>query len=239
LVKFKRVLFKLSGEMLVGSGSFGIDQKACLRLAEALKEVQDAGVSVGVVIGGGNFFRGINLEEMGLSRVPSDQMGMLATLINGVALLEALRCVGSQATLMSALECPKVAKTYDWRAAKDALDRGDIAIFVGGTGNPYFTTDTAAALRASEIGADVLMKATKVDGVYDCDPFEFPSAKRFETLTFSEALERQLGIMDATALALCRKENVSILVFHMKNLKKGKILTALTQDTLGTWIRGE
>src|SRR3984957_10699507 len=172
----KRLLLKLSGEILLGAQPFGFEAQALKQLANNLKEIQQAGFELAIVIGGGNIFRGLQLKPLGIERSPADQMGMLATLMNGIALQQALAAIQSPAKVMSALDCPKVAESYQWKNALDTLSRGEIAIFVGGTGNPYFTTDTAAALRASEIHADILLKATKVDGVYSDDPKKNPKA---------------------------------------------------------------
>jgi uridylate kinase len=236
---YKRILLKLSGEMLMGSQSFGIDQEACQQLALAIKALRDTDIQVGVVIGGGNIFRGIHLEEMGMERTPADHMGMLATIINGVALQEALSAVGCPAKMMSGLECKKVADSFNWSKALKNIEAGDVLIFVGGTGNPYFTTDTAAALRASEIQADILLKATKVDGVYNKDPLKCSDAVKYESLTFAQALAENLKVMDATAIALCRANSIPILVFNMKLFTKDKIVSALTQECLGTLVKGD
>lgn len=220
---YKRVLLKLSGETLRGSQPFGISAEACHEISQAIKGMQDAGLQVAIVIGGGNIFRGINLNELGMQRTPADQMGMLATLMNGIALQQALGFIGCQARVMSALECPKVAEPYNWYHALEALKENSVLIFVGGTGNPYFTTDTAAALRASEIHADVLLKATKVDGIYNKDPLKHPDAVKYDKMSYSQVLAEKLGIMDATAAALCMSSKVPILVFNMKLLGKEPI----------------
>lgn len=235
----QRILLKLSGEVLTGGQSFGIDQTAVAALARSLKEIQNEGFEIGIVIGGGNFYRGINLSGAGVARTPADHVGMLATLMNGILLQQALIAAGASAVVMSALECPKVAASYNWHDAQAALERGSIVIFVGGTGNPYFTTDTAAALRASEIGAHALLKATKVDGVYSADPKKDTSATRFETLTYSKVLNDKLGIMDATAIALCRESKVPIFVFNMNLLGKEKLNNILADKSKGTYILSE
>lgn len=235
--KYKRILLKLSGETLVGKEGFGIDQEACLLLANSIKAIRETGVQLGIVIGGGNIFRGINLKNLGMERNAADQMGMLATLMNGIALQKSLEKVGCPAVLMSALECPKVAENYTSRNAKKYL-LYQVVIFVGGTGNPYFTTDTAAALRAAEINADILLKATKVDGVFDKDPKKFASAKKYDTLTYSQFLAQKLEVMDATSIALCMSSNIPVFVFHMNLLQKG-VLSALETHTEGTFIKGE
>lgn len=225
---FKRVLLKISGESLMGSHRFGVTHEACHHIAAALKQMHVAGIEVAVVIGGGNIFRGMHLKEMGMARTPADQMGMLATLINGIALKEALTTLYCKCRLMSALECPKVAEPYNWNTALEALTAGQIVIFVGGTGSPYFTTDTAAALRANEIEADILLKATKVDGIYDKDPLKHPNAVKYETITYSQILAQKLEVMDSTSIALCMNNSMPIFVFNMQLLSSDQILSALT-----------
>lgn len=236
VLPYKRVILKLSGESLMGKDSFGINPDACKKTALAIKALRDGGVEVGVVIGGGNIFRGLRLEQTGLERTPADQMGMLATLMNGIALQEALSSLSCQCKLMSALECPKITDSFNRKQAIELIQRGHVILFVGGTGNPYFTTDTAAALRASEIKADILLKATKVDGIYDKDPIKYPDAKKFETLSYSQALADHLQVMDATALALCRENSIPILVFNLSVFTEDKILKALSQKNLGTIV---
>lgn len=238
-LKYKRVLLKLSGEMLVGEQRFGIDQKACQKSAEIILALQKEGTQVALVIGGGNIFRGIRLEEMGLERTPADHMGMMATLINGIAIQQALAKLGVISIVMSGLECPRVVETFSYKQAITYLERGYVTIFVGGTGNPYFTTDTAAALRACEIKASVLLKATKVDGIYDKDPLKDSSAIKFDYLTYSQVLADHLQVMDATAVALCRNANIPICVFNMKCFDRGGILSLLSQKKLGTLVTGE
>lgn len=238
-VPYKRILLKLSGEILLDSKEFGVDFDACKRVAHSLKTLQDAGIQVGVVIGGGNIFRGINLKETGIERTPADQMGMLATLINGIALQQALKSLKCPSHVMSALECPETVEPYNWRKAMEYIGQGDIIIFVGGTGNPYFTTDTAAALRASEIQADILLKATKVDGIYDKDPKKFSDAIKYNTLSYTEALAENLKVMDATSIALCRSNEIPILVFNMELLDPKKIIKALSRENPGTLVKGE
>jgi len=214
-------------------------REACQKIALAIKVLRDAGLEVGVVIGGGNIFWGIHLEEMGLERTPADHMGMLATMINGVALQQALSAVSCSARVMSGLECPKVVDSFSWRRTLEFIESGDVVIFVGGTGNPYFTTDTAAALRASEIRADILLKATKVDGVYDKDPLKYPDAVKYEALTYTQALAENLKVMDATSIALCRANNIPILVFNMALFTQDKVVATLTRENLGTLVKGD
>jgi len=232
----KRILFKLSGEILSGSQPFGIDPKECHQLALSIKSLVAHGLEIGIVIGGGNIFRGNVLRAMSIPQTPADQAGMLATLINGIILQQSLERVGCPTKLLSALECPRVSETYTWRAATDYLHQRNVVIFVGGTGNPYFTTDTAAALRACEIGAEVLVKATKVDGVYSKDPLLFPDAKRYESITYSQAIAEQLQIMDATAIMMCANSQVPIFVCNMKLLQSDRALDLLDQNALGTWV---
>lgn len=226
---YKRILVKISGELLMGEQSFGIQESACTKLAKAFQEMRNSGHEVACVVGGGNIFRGVSLSKLGLERTPADQMGMLATLMNGLAIQQALQAIGTPARLMSALECPKVAENYNWHKALEYLSSGEIVIFVGGTGSPYFTTDTAAALRASEIKADILLKATKVNGVYDKDPNKHPGAKRYETLSYTQFLSEKLEVMDATAVALCMTNQVPIYVFSMELLGKMSIHGLLSE----------
>ncbi len=234
--KFKRVLLKLSGEMLQGSQSFGIDMKAAVTLSHAIGQLTQQGIEVGVVLGGGNIFRGINLSDNGIARTPADQMGMLATLMNGIALQQALELAGFPSLVMSALECPKVVEAYQWSKCNEALSSGKIVIFVGGTGNPYFTTDTAAALRASEIGADAILKATKVNGIYSKDPLKYPDATFYPRITYSQVLAEKLQVMDATSIALCRSNKIPVYVFQMELLSKPTLLNDLVTGALGTLV---
>lgn len=234
---YKRVLLKISGESLMGSHHFGVSYEACRTVATALKEMHTAGLEVAVVIGGGNIFRGVHLKELGMARTPADQIGMLATLINGIALQEALVGLYCKAKVMTALECPKVAEAYNWGKALEAITSGHILIFVGGTGSPYFTTDTAAALRASEINADIFLKATKVDGIYDKDPLKFPDAVKYDSIPYSKILADKLEVMDATSVALCRNSQIPILVFNMELLYSHKINQVLSEHK-GTLVSG-
>lgn len=220
---YKRILLKISGEALMGNQKFGIAYETCHEIAAAVKEMQKAGHEVAIVLGGGNIFRGVNLKELGMARTPADQIGMLATLINGIALQQSLEAIGCKVRIMSALECPKVAESYSWAKAIQALEAGEALLFVGGTGNPYFTTDTAAALRASEIQADILLKATKVDGIYNKDPLKHSDAKKYETLTYTQVLAEKLEVMDATAIALCMSSKIPVFVFNMALLGKHSI----------------
>jgi uridylate kinase len=233
----KRVLLKLSGELLLGEQPFGIDPNASRLLAKNLKSVRDSGLEVAVVMGGGNLFRGRELKALGIPRTPADHMGMLATLLNGIALQQELAEIGCAAKVMTALECPKVAETYQWGRALDYLADGQLLLFVGGTGNPYFTTDTAAAMRASEIHADMLLKATKVDGVYDQDPLKVTGARKYETISYSQVLAEKLEVMDATSIALCMSNHIPIMVFHMQLLGRTPIHELLTPPYQGTLIQ--
>jgi uridylate kinase len=235
---YQRVLLKLSGETLLGSEPFGIYQEACMQVADYLSRFHLAGIQLGVVIGGGNIFRGIDLRLTGMPRTPADHMGMLATLLNGIALQEALMSLKVPACIMSALECPKVAEPYNWTNALQYLNEGYVVIFVGGTGNPYFTTDTAAALRASEIEADVLLKATKVEGIYDKDPLKYPDAIKYDRISYSRILAEKLQVMDATAIALCQSNKIPIFVFNMQRLIEEPLEEVLTQLQRGTWVSG-
>jgi len=212
---YKRILLKLSGEKLMGDQPFGVSQQACKGVAQSLVDLHSQGVQIALVVGGGNIFRGVQADALGLQQTPADHIGMLATMINGISLREALASLGHDARVMSALDCPKVAEGYCWNKAVQYLEQGKIVIFVGGTGNPYFTTDTAAAMRACEIRADVLLKGTKVDGVYDKDPVKHSDATRFDHITYSQVLAKKLAVMDATAIALCREHDIPVIVFKM------------------------
>lgn len=236
---YKRVLLKISGEILMGSQSFGISHEAVKNIASAIKGIRTEGFDVAVVIGGGNIFRGIALKDMGIQRTPADHMGMLSTLINGIALQQALEFFDCPAKVMSALECPKVADAYNWRKALEYINEGSVLIFVGGTGNPYFTTDTAAALRASEIHADILLKATKVDGIYNQDPLKYPNAVKYSEMNYSQVLAEKLEVMDATAITLCGNNKIPIFVFNMNLLGKQSLTTILSRKETGTLVNAE
>lgn len=234
---YKRLLIKISGEMLMGSQPFGIDQSAVSLLAAAIKEARGEGFEIAIVVGGGNIFRGIRLNNLGMERTPADQMGMLATLINGIALQQSLTALSCPSRVLSALECPKAVETYQWGKALDYLSQGDVLIFVGGTGNPYFTTDTAAAMRASEIHAQIILKATKVDGIYDKDPLKYPGAHKFGEINYSQVLAQKLEVMDATAVALCMSNQIPIFVFNMHALGKRSMKEILSQMDEGTLVK--
>lgn len=231
---YKRILLKLSGEALAGEGSYGIDPVALNTIAEEIREVAEMGVSIGLVVGGGNIFRGSQAAAQGLERVTADHMGMLATVINGLALQNALEGKGILTRLMTAISMEAVAEPYIRRRAVRHLEKGRVVIFAGGTGNPYFTTDSAAALRAVEIQADLLLKATKVDGVYDSDPKTNPGATQFETISYIEALEKGLKVMDATAISLCMENGIPIRVFNL--FERGNIARIVSGEKLGTLI---
>ncbi len=232
---YKRVLLKLSGEVLMGDGGYGIEQDTINRLATELIGVRQSGVDLAIVIGGGNIFRGNMGTASGMDRASADYMGMMATIMNAIALQDALERQGANARVISALHVKEVAEPYIRRRAVRHLEKGRILIFAAGTGNPYFTTDTAASLRAMEIGADVVLKGTKVDGVYTADPVKDPSAIRYSTLTFTEALTKQLGVMDATAMSLCRDNQMPIVVFDVT--KSGQMLRAVMGESVGTVVR--
>jgi uridylate kinase len=232
--KHNRILLKLSGEALMGSMDYGIDPKVIARVAAEIRGIIEEGVQVGVVIGGGNIFRGEGLAKAGIDRVAGDHMGMLATVINALALQDALERLGVFARVMSALKINEVCEDYIRRRAVRHLEKGRACIFAAGTGNPFFTTDTAASLRAIEINADLLVKATKVDGVFTADPVKDPSARRYTTLGFDEALNRKLGVMDATALVMCRDNNIPLRVFNVNN--EGDLLRLVRGEDVCTLV---
>ena len=232
--RYKRILLKLSGEALMGSEEFGIDPKVLDRMALEVGQLVGIGVQVGLVIGGGNLFRGAALSAAGMDRVTGDHMGMLATVMNALAMQDALEKLGGKARVMSALKINDVCEDYIRRRAVRHLEKGRIGIFAAGTGNPFFTTDTAAALRGAEIGAELVLKATKVDGVYTADPHKDPTATRYTKLSFDEAMVRNLGIMDATAFALCRDQKLPIRVFSI--LKPGALKRVVMGEDEGTLV---
>ena len=231
-VKYKRVLLKVSGEALAGASKVGIDNEVIKEISTNIKAVSDLGVEVAIVVGGGNFWRGRSSEKM--DRVTADHMGMLATLMNALALSDALEQVGCTTRVLSAIEVRQMCELYIRKRAIRHLEKGRIVIFACGTGNPYFSTDTGAALRATEIGADVFLKATMVDGVYDKDPHVYPDAVRYETVTHDEVLRLNLKVMDATAAALCRDNNTKILVFSMEDPEN--IVRIAKGENLGTLV---
>ena len=236
-MNYKRILLKLSGEALMGDQSFGIDEKRLLEYINQIKEVVDLGVQVGIVIGGGNIFRGMKGVDRGFDRVKGDYMGMLATVINGLALQSAFESIGASSIVMTAIPMEPVAVRYNKTQAIAALNEGKVVIFTFGTGNPYFTTDTASSLRAVEIEADILLKGTRVDGVYTADPEKDPNAVKYDVLSFDEAYSKNLNVMDLTSFTMCKENNIPILVFNMNvagNLKK-----VLTDKKTGTLIKSK
>jgi len=236
--KYKRILLKLSGEALEGKpGSGGIDFSTLGSFCDEIVEVARMGTEVGLVVGGGNIFRGARGVETGIDRSTGDYMGMLATVINALAIQASLEKRGVQTRVLTAIEMPPVAEPYIRRRATRHLEKGRVVIFAAGTGNPYFTTDTAAALRANEIGAEVLLKATKVDGVYNADPNKDPAAKRYDRLDYNTALRENLGVMDAAAISLCRDNKLPILVFDLTT--PGNILKVMRGEAIGTVVAGE
>ena len=233
-IKYQRVLLKLSGEALMGSQAFGIDPAVPQRLAKEIKPVFDAGVQIAVVVGGGNIYRGVQGAANGMDRAQGDSMGMLATVINALALQDTFEKAGMDCRVMSAIEMRQISEPYIRRRAVRHLEKGRIVIFAAGTGNPYFTTDTGAALRACEVNAQMLMKATNVDGVYDSDPRKNPDAKKFDSITYSDVLNRDLKVMDATATALCRDNKMPIMVFDIN--EDGGFARAVTGENVGTIV---
>ncbi|HEX5664946.1 MAG TPA: UMP kinase [Xanthomonadaceae bacterium] len=233
---YHRILLKLSGEALMGEEDYGIDPKVLHRLAHEVIEAREAGAEVALVIGGGNIFRGAGLAAGGMDRVTGDQMGMLATVINALAMQDALEKLGAKCRVMSAIKINDVCEDYIRRRAIRHLEKGRIAIFAAGTGNPFFTTDSGAALRAIEIGADLLLKATKVDGVYDKDPKKHPDAIRYSTLTYDDVLARDLQVMDTAAFALARDSDLPLRIFDMS--EPGVLLRILRGEDIGTLVRG-
>jgi uridylate kinase len=234
---FRRILLKLSGEVLLGNGDYGIDPHMLTRIAHEIAEVTRSGVQVGVVIGGGNIFRGAGLARAGMDRVTGDHMGMLATVINSLALQDALERARIYARVMSALQMHEVCEDYIRRRAIRHLEKGRVAIFAAGTGNPFFTTDTAAALRAIEVGADVLIKGTKVDGVYDADPVKVKTASRYHRLSYDKVLSDKLDVMDATAIVMCRENHLPIRVFDLH--APGALVQIARGADLGTLVTGQ
>src|SRR5215472_13161441 len=232
---YRRILLKLSGEAMAGAASFGIDADRVRGLAREIADVAGSGVQVGVVVGGGNIFRGVAAAARNMDRVTGDHMGMLATVINSLALSDALEQMGIPTRVMSAIEMHQVAEPYIRRRALRHLDKGRIVIFAAGTSNPYFSTDTAATLRALEIKADVIAKATRVNGVYDKDPLKFPDAVMFKEISYLDVLSRGLGVMDATSIAMCRDNKLPIIVFNLNTV--GNIMRMSMGETIGTVIR--
>ncbi len=231
---YKRILIKLSGEALMGRFDYGIDPGMMNRIASEISQLNRKGIEIALVIGGGNIFRGAGLAEGGTDRVTGDHMGMLATVINALALQDALERLGVHCRVMSAIRINQVCEDYIRRRAVRHLEKGRVIIFAGGTGNPFFTTDSAASLRASEINADIMIKATKVDGVYDSDPSVNPDAKRFDRLTYDDALERKLAVMDATALVMCRDNHIPLRILNL--FEEGALLKLAEGENIGTVV---
>ncbi len=234
--RYRRVLLKIGGEALAADAGYGIDPPMLMRVAHEIKEIQDLGCEVAVVVGGGNIFRGVAASAEGMNRATADYMGMLATVINSLAMQEALEKINLPTRVMSALAIAQVAEPYIRRRATRHLEKGRVVIFAAGTGNPYFTTDTAASLRAMEINAEIIFKATKVDGIYDADPMKVKNAKRYQHLTYIEVLQQNLKVMDSTAISLCMDNQLPILVFSL--LEPGNIRRAEMGEPVGTLVHG-
>jgi uridylate kinase len=232
--RYRRILLKLSGEALLGDADYGIDPEVLRRLASEIIEVQSRGVQVAVVIGGGNIFRGAGLARRGMDRVTGDHMGMLATVMNALAMQDALEALGTYARVMSALRIHEVCEDYIRRRAIRHLEKGRVVLFASGTGNPFFTTDSAATLRGIEIGAEVLLKATKVNGIYDADPMIYPSAVRYQRISFDKVLADRLNVMDATAIVMCRDNNLPLQVFNLHNA--GDLMRIVNGEDVGTVV---
>ena len=235
-LKYKRILLKVTGEVFAGPQNFGIDGKTVKAFAQEIKEVKEMGCDLAMVVGGGNIFRGAVASEIGMDRASADTMGMLATVINSLALQDALEHLGVSTRVLSAIEMRQVAEPYIRRRATRHLEKGRVVIFAGGTGNPYFTTDTTASLRAMEVGAEVILKATKVEGVFDADPFQHAGATKFEELTYIEVLNRELKVMDSTAISLCMDNHLPIIVFNL--MEKGNIKRVVSGESIGTLVSG-
>jgi len=234
---YQRILLKLSGEALMGDGTHGIDADVSARLAAEIHAQQASGIQIGLVIGGGNLLRGAGLAAGGMNRVTGDHMGMLATVINALAMQDALQRAGSDCRVMSALSIDQVCESYSVQRALEHLEAGRVVIFAAGTGNPFFTTDSAASLRAIEIDADIMLKATKVDGVYSADPLKDPSATLFDFISYDDALQRKLGVMDATALVLCSAHDMPVRVFNV--FEQGQLARIVAGEAVGTLVRKE
>jgi len=233
-MQYKRILLKLSGEALMGTQQYGIDTSVVMQYAEEIKALIEKKVEVAIVIGGGNIYRGIQATASGIDRVQGDYMGMLATVINSMALQSGLEKLGVNTRLLTALEIKQVAEPFIKRRAVRHLEKGRVVIFGAGTGNPYFTTDTAAALRATEIEANVILKGTRVDGIYDSDPEKNPSAKKYTSISYADAISQKLNVMDMTAFTLCQENDIPIIVFNMN--KGGNLMKIVTGDAIGTLV---
>jgi uridylate kinase len=234
-MRYKRILLKLSGESLMGDRQYGIDNNQVLQYAKDIKSVFDEGIEIAVVVGGGNIFRGLSAEKSGMERAQADYMGMLATVINCMALQNALESVGVETRLQSAIKMEQICEPYIRRRAMHHLEENKIVIFGAGTGNPYFTTDTAASLRAIEIKADVVLKGTRVDGIYTADPEKDPSATRYDEISFQEVYDKGLNVMDMTAITLCQENNLPIIVFDMN--KEGNFMKIAKGEPIGTLVK--
>jgi uridylate kinase len=234
MIKYKRILLKLSGESLMGEQQYGIDYIRLNEYAEQIAELVNAGVEVGIVIGGGNIFRGLSGTTKGFDRVNGDQMGMLATTINSLALNSALKNYGIRSKVLTAIRMEPIGEYYSKQKATEALANREVVIISGGTGNPYFTTDTASALRGIEIEAEIMLKGTRVDGIYTADPEKYPDATKFDRISFDEIYNRNLKVMDLTATTLCKENNLPVLVFNMD--KKGNLLKVVNGETIGTIV---
>ncbi len=235
-MKYKRILLKLSGEALMGAKDFGIDHSRLYKYAQDIKEIQEAGVEVAIVIGGGNIFRGVQEDNSAIDRVQGDYMGMLATVINSMALQSALEGAGVKTRLLSAIKMEQIAEPFIKRRAVRHLEKGRVVIFGAGTGNPYFTTDTAAALRAVEINAEVILKGTRVDGVYTADPEKDATAEKFDNISFKEVMDKELNVMDMTAFTLCHENKLPIIVFDMN--QPGNLRKVVVGEEIGTIVEG-
>jgi uridylate kinase len=234
--RYKRILLKISGEILTGDRGYGIDPEIIRQIAQEIKEVVSLGVEIAIVIGGGNIFRGVAASSKGMDRATADYMGMLATVLNGLAFQDALEKMEVHTRLQTAIEMRQIAEPYIRRRAIRHLEKGRVVIFAAGTGNPFFTTDTTASLRAMEIGAEVILKATKVDGIYSLDPVLHPEAEKYEELTYLDVLKRQIKVMDATAISLCMDHKIPIIVFSLK--ERGNIQRVVLGEKVGTEVRG-
>jgi len=233
--RFKRILLKLSGEALMGNKPYGVDPSVLKSVAAEIQLVHDLGVEIGIVIGGGNIFRGLHASDYGMGRVAADHMGMLATVINALALQDALERARVFTRVLSAIEMQEVCEPFIRRRAIRHMEKGRVTVFAAGTGNPYFSTDTAAALRAMEVKAEVILKATKVDGIYDADPMKNPRAKKFDRLTYLEVLQKGLRVMDTTAISLCMDNHLPIIVYDLK--RKGNLRRVALGETIGTLVK--
>ncbi len=234
--RYKRIILKISGEVLTGEGDYGIDPEMIEQIAQEVKEVKNLGIDVAIVIGGGNIFRGMAASARGMDRASADYMGMLATVINGLAFQDALEKIDVDTRVQTAISMRAIAEPYIRRRAIRHLEKGRVVLFAAGTGNPYFTTDTTASLRAMEIGAEVILKGTKVDGIYDTDPLLNKQARKYKELTYFEVLKKQLKVMDATAISLCMDYRIPIIVFNLK--KRGNIKRVILGERVGTKVRG-